>query len=99
MSIYYHGTDKRNVRSIENGWLGTIATDENMDLSSGETAKDGFVFLTKSKEIAAEYGDCVFVVDTELARYWRDCPVTGDPEHIVPADALNEEGAWWVDEE
>jgi hypothetical protein len=98
MAIYYHGTSERNARDIENGWLGTVDEMDNLDLSSGAVSKDGYVFLTTNKEYAAGYGDCIFTVDTEIAEYWRDCPVTGEKEYRVRANKLNEEGAWWVGE-
>jgi hypothetical protein len=96
MTIYYHGTNPRNRRSIEDGWLGTVADPDNMDLSGGETSETGYVFLADNPELAAEYGTCVFAVDTEDAQYWRNCPVTGEKEYIVRADTLNANGAWWT---
>jgi len=95
--IFYHGTQQRNRRDIENWWLGTIPTHENLDFSGGETSEDGYVFLAENREYAATYGDCVFTVDTEIAEYWRDCPVTGEKEYRVRANDLNEEGAWWIE--
>lgn len=98
MATYYHGTQERNARAIEDGWLGTVDNAENLDLSSGETSKDGWVFLADNREYASEYGHTIFVVDTEDARYWRDCPVTGEREYRVRAALLNENGAWWREE-
>ncbi len=95
MTIYYHGTDERNARDIENGWLGTVDTADNLDLSSGETSENGWVFLADNREYAAGYGDTIFEVDTDDAEYWRDCPVTGEKEYRVRASRLNAEGAWW----
>lgn len=97
VAMFYHGTDARNARDIENGWRGTLDTEDNLDLSSGETSPDGWVFLADNRDYASGYGDTVFVVDTQLAQYWRDCPVTGEREYRVRAAALNEEGAWWVE--
>ncbi len=95
MTNYYHGTQERNVRDIENGWLGTVDTADNLDLSSGETSANGWVFLADNLAHASGYGDAIFEVATKLAEYWRDCPVTGKKEYRVRANKLNEEGAWW----
>ena len=92
---FFHGTDNRNARDIENGWRGTKDTEENCDFSSGETEKTGWVFLADNKDYAAGYGDTVFEIDTEIAEYHRECPVTGEREYRVRADKLNAEGAWW----
>ena len=98
MINYYHGTQKRNERAIENGWLGTVDAEDNLDLSSGETEETGWVFMTTNRDHALRYGELVFVINTTLAAYWRDCPVTGEAEYRVRANDLNEEGSWWVDE-
>lgn len=96
MAIYYHGTTEHNAREIELGvFLGSIDTEENMDLTSGETCEDGVVFLADNPEYAAGYGNVVFVVETDDAIFWRECPVTGEREYYAPAVLLNENGAWW----
>src|SRR5688572_4072536 len=91
----YHGTDERSAREIEeSGWMGSVVTDDNLDLTSGEISEDGVVFLAENPELAEGYGEVVFEIDTEDAVFFRNCPVTGQKEYYVQATLLNEEG-WW----
>lgn len=84
MTIYYHGTSERNARAIEvEGFLGSAPS----EFTDGfHHVENGVIFLATTIDHAKGYGDVVFAIDTEDARFFGECPVTGLPEFAVAVD-------------
>lgn len=85
MAIFYHGTSEKNARAIEaEGFLGSDPSDFTDGFSHVEDG--GVVFLATTREHAKGYGSVVFAIETEEARFFGECPVTGLPEYVVAVD-------------
>ena len=98
--ILYHGTTNRASREIDaNGWLGSVATEENMDFTSGELSEDGVVFLTENINYAREYGSIIYAVYTKSAKFFRNCPVTDTPEYVISVEDINMNSDWEIVED